>query len=179
MKLKVPLIIISIIAIIILSFIVINEDNKNGFIDYGTSSNNNDNWINHGISIARSNEFTTLSGNSNSSLWCIANFTTYNDFIVEWDNHGTPNNCDYCLISNIERTNESALNLVDDLNITHDCHVKLVIANNNITPYVDGTMKKPIRLNTNPDEGMVFRFQINTNGSNIKYSNFKIHNMSD
>lgn len=174
MKSKRYLIIISIIVIIIV--IVLSYSyyvKENNFIDNGTSSKNNDDWTNN-LNVSRNTEFTTLSSHSKSSLWHIANHKSYGDFIVEWDNHGKPNMQDYCLISNEERTADSPVNFINDLNITKDCHVKLVIKNNTITPYVDGLVKDSVPLVANPKEGLMFRFQINPNGSDISYSNFKI-----
>lgn len=173
MKLKLPLIIISLIVIIgILIFPFVPAGND--FTDIGTSSDNNDGWINHNMNVTRNDKFTILSGESNASLWYIANYTINNGFIVEWDNHGEPNNCDYCLISSKDLSDDTPLNLVNDLNISKDCHVKLVIENNNITAYVDGDMKKTVPLKEDSNKGMLFRFQVNPNGSDINYSNFKI-----
>ena len=173
MKLKLPLIIISLIAIIGI-LIFLNVPAGNDFTDIGTSFDNNDDWINHNMNITRNNKFTILSGESNASLWYIANYTINNDFIVEWDNHGKPNNCDYCLISSKDLSDDTPLNLVNDLNISKDCHVKLVINESSITTYVDGDKIKTVPLKGDLNKGMVFRFQINPNGSDINYSNFKI-----
>ena len=150
----------------------------NDFTDIGTSIDNNDNWINHNINVTRNNKFTILSGESNASLWYIANYTINDGSVIEWDNHGEPNNFDYCLISSKDLSDDTPLNLVDDLNITRDCHVKLVIKDSNITPYVDGDMKKTVPLKVDSNKGMVFRFQINENGSDINYSNFKIQKVN-
>ncbi len=177
MKLKLPLIIISLIVIIGI-VIFLYAPIGNDFTDIGTSFENNDNWINHNINVTRNNKFTILSGQSNTSLWYIANYTINNGFIVEWDNHGQPNNCDFCSISSKDLVDDTPLNLVNDLNISKEGHVKLVIKDNSITPYVDGDMKKTVPLKADPNKGMVFRFQINQNGSDIGYSNFKIHKVS-
>lgn len=178
MKLKIPLIIIIVIAIIILIFTFSQGLYQSDFIDNGTSNDNNDNWVNKNLNVTRNNEFTTLSGNSNSSLWYMADYTAYGDFIVEWDNHGNNSNFgDYCLISDVDKTKDAPLNFVN-LNLTKDSHVKLVIKDNNITPYVNDVMKTPVNLQTDPNKGMVFRFQINPNGSDISYSNFKIHKIN-
>lgn len=176
MKLKIPLIIISLIIIVVLIFTFSNFVNESDFIDNGTSNENNNNWINSNLNVTRNKEFTILSSNSNHSLWYMANYTLYGNCIIEWDNHGKTNNFDYCIISDKNKNNDTPLNFYN-LNTTDECHVKLIINNTSITPYVNGTMLKPVPLKANPNDGLYFRFQINPNGSDITYSNFKIHNV--
>lgn len=176
MKLKVPLIIISLIILIFLILTFSNLVPGSDFIDNGTSSNNNDHWINNQLNVTRNNQFTTLSGKSNTSLWYMADHTLYGDFTVEWDNHGNDTNSDYCIISDKNKTTATPLSF-HKLEIKKGSHVKLVIQNNTITPYINNVSKTPEPLNIDPKKGMVFRFQINQNGSDICYSNFKIHSI--
>ena len=175
MKSKLLIIVISLIVIIFLIFTYFNISSGSSFVDNGTSLDNNNNWINNNLNVTRNNNFTTLSSNSNFSAWYSSDYTIYNDCIIEWVNYGNESHHDYCLISNKNKTADTPLNF-DNLNITRNCHVKLVIKNNVITPYVDGNMKEPIKLETDSKDGMSFRFQINSNGSDICYSNFKIEN---
>lgn len=175
LKTKILILIIIIILLIISSFTLLSSQTsiESDFIDKGTSSDNNDNWINKNLNVSRNNEFTTLFGNSIYSMEYEANFTVYDNYTIEWDNHGTNNTFDYCIFSDINKTNDTVLSF-DNLNMTEG-HVKLIIKNKNITPYINGTMGKPLILNADPDNGLMFRFQINPNGSDISYNNFRIH----
>lgn len=166
-------IIVLVLILFFLTFSYVNNESK--FFDNDTSfDDNNNNWINKNMNIKRNNNFTTLSSTSNSSSWLMANYTISDDFIIEWDNHGNTSHSDYCIISNMDRTQDTPLSF-DDFNLTTDCHVKLVVKDNKITPYINDVMKKPITLKANPEQGLFFRFQINNNGSEIMYSNFNIH----
>lgn len=180
MRLKHFLPIIILIIVLIFTFSFINTgskivDNDSEFVDNGTSFDNNNNWINNNMYVTRNNNFTTLTSYSNSSTWLMANYTIHDDFIIEWDNHRKPDHS-YCIISNIDKTQDTAL-AFNDLNITPDCHIKLVVKDNEITPYINNDMKEPISLNIDPEKGLLFRFQITNNGSEIMYSNFKIHSI--
>lgn len=173
MKLKYFLFII-LLALILFFLIFTYVNNESKIVDNSTSFDDNNNWINKDMNITRNNNFTTLSSTSNSSSWLMANYTISNDSIIEWDNHGNISHSDYCIISNKDRTQDTPLSF-DDFNMTSDCHVKLVVKDNKITPYINDVMKKPITLNAKQEQGLFFRFQINNNGSEIMYSNFKIH----
>ena len=163
-------------SILIFSSGLLNESKgSNGFNDMGISSNHADKWNNNNLTINRTDKFTILSSKSNSSKWYSPNYNFTNNCVIEWDNHGKPNKFDYCLISDSNRKNGTPINFINDLNINKDCHVKLVIFNDTILPYVDGVAKTPLSLKTNNVDNLIFRFQINPGGANIKYSNFTIH----
>ena len=159
-----------ILFIIIFSYVNIGSE----FVDNGTSFDNNNEWIIHNIDMARNSNFTTLSSTSNSSTWIMADYMINDGFIIEWDNHGKPGHSIYCIISNKDKTQETPLSF-DDFNLTTDGHIKLIVKDNKITPYINNIVKDQIPLKNDPKNGLFFCFQINNNGSEINYSNFRIH----
>ena len=175
------IIVLLVLCIVFVStfFYYSNNDNSTAFefIDNGVSSDYNDDWKNWNMSVIRYNDFTKLSSNSNSSLWYMANKTIYGDFVVEWDSYWKPDDYDYCIISNINKSEDIPLNFVKNLGITGDCHVKLIVKNNIIEPYVNDVAKNNITFKSKQSDGLMFRFQINNNGSDISYSNFKIYSI--
>lgn len=176
MKYKVVIIVVIIFVIIGLGvFMDTSNQNNNSdsFNDMGINSNYTDKWNKTNLTISRNNEYTTLSSSSNSSQWYVADAILKNNSIIEWDNHGKLNKFDFCLISDTNLKNETPINLVNNLNITGNCHVKLIILNGQIIPYVNDVVKNPLPLKTKDNE-LKFRFQINPQGENISYSNFTI-----
>ena len=178
MKLKKELIfLILLICVIFIIFLFSSGlfNNFDEFSDAGVDSEYNSKWINQDLTINRSANYTTLSNNMSSSQQYIAKKIIYEDCVIEWDNHGEPNNSDYCILSDSKNNKSNLINFIDDLGITGDCHVKLVISDGQITPYVNNEAKTPIKLNVDLAKGLLFRFQINPGGADIRYSNFTIH----
>ncbi|MBE6499603.1 MAG: hypothetical protein E7Z80_03515 [Methanobrevibacter thaueri] len=178
MSSKIKLLLLILIVCIIAGILIFASgffNESKGFNDMGISSNHNDDWNNNNLTINRTDKFTILSSNSNSSKWYSPNDNFTNNCVIEWDNHGKSNSFDFCLISDSKMKNETPINFINNLNINKDCHVKLVIFNDTILPYVDDVAKSPLSLKTNNGDNLIFRFQINPNGADIKYSNFTIH----
>ena len=145
------------------------------FNDLGTNSNFNPNWVTTDMFVTRNNNYTTLSNNMDSSQDYIAKKTIDSECIIEWNSYGEPNTLDYCIISDSKNTKSNIINFVDNLGITGDSHIKLVITNDEIIPYVNNVAKEPIKLSSSLSQGLYFHFQINPNGANISYSDFTIH----
>ncbi len=174
-KIKVIFLIFLICLIVGVSIFSVNLfNNFEDFHDVGTSSDYNSNWINQNLSINRTNDYTVLSNLGDFSQSYTAKVIFSTDCVIEWDNYGKPNNLDYCIISDQKNIQSNVINF-DNLGIDNDSHIKIVISDGIVKPYVDNVAKPTFKLNANINHGLIFHFQINPGGADIKYSNFSIH----
>jgi len=136
----------------------------------------NDNWqYGSNLEVVRGTEYTTISETGTSSAYYRAN--NYNeftgDFIIEFDLHSIPNNYNYWLFTGTSDTPFTMSNL----NLTDDAHIKLVVTGLSYAIYIDGVKFGSDRTINNRSDtgGLKFRFQLNNNANDLKYSNFVIY----
>lgn len=146
------------------------------FKDIGTSSDHNDNWLySSNMTVVRGDNYTTLSETGTTSAVYRANnnneFT--GDFVIEFDLHSIPNNNNYWIFTGTSDTPFRMANL----NISTDVHIKMVVTGLTYLIYVDDTQLDSERAITNRSatDGLQFRFQLNNDANDLKYSNFVIY----
>ena len=146
------------------------------FRDGGTSSDHNDNWTAQSqLQVVRGDNYTTLSETGTASAYYRANNGNefIDDFVIEFDLHSIPNNKNYWLFTGTLDTSFR----MDNLNISTDAHIKMVVTGLTYLIYVDDTQLGSERAITNRSatDGLQFRFQLNDGANDLKYSNFVIY----
>ena len=141
------------------------------FYDEATSSaTKNQNWTPSNVSISFKDGYTELSKTNSlsSGNYAIVPRITA-PCIVEWDNHAEADANNYFMLG-------SAYVGFQNRGINGECHVKIIIEEDKMTPIVDGVTKFSANISETLSDGLELKFRIHSASShNIGYSNFKIY----
>jgi len=141
------------------------------FYDEATSSTTkNPNWTPSNVSIAFKDRYTELSktnSSSNGNYAIVPRITA--PCIVEWDNHAETDNYNYLMLG-------SAFFSFQNRGIDGECHVKIIIEEDKMTPIVDGVAKSSANISETLSDGLELKFRIHSSSTHsIGYSNFKVY----
>ena len=142
-------------------------------VDYGVTSNNNSSdWNNSSnrLTVTLSDNGKTLTGTSNYGYYITKNYQ-YTDYIVEFDVVELTD-----LVAWYVRTSSSDTQIVGNfstLGVRDGDNVKIVVQNNSLQLYINGTLKSTIDL-TIASASMDFGFRItNQTTKYITFRNFR------
>ena len=146
-------------------------------VDYGVTSNNNaEDWnnSNNRLTVTLSDNGKTLTGTSNYGYYITKNYA-YTDYIVEFDVVELT-----ALVSWYVRTSASDTQIVGNLStlgVRDGDNVKIVVQNNSLQLYINGTLKSTIAL-TIASAPMDCGFRItNQSTKYITFKNFRVHTL--
>lgn len=142
----------------------------------GTGSHN-DNWTKSSASFDfnRGESYTTFENDLGTTIWVkpYNNQGISGDFCIEWDNYGTSNTNNYFVLGGTSDTAKAFGN--SNLQINGETHVKITVTGTTVTCSVGGSSRNSYEINRSNDGKVFTRLQINTNGSPIKFKDFKIY----
>lgn len=145
------------------------------FIDNGTTVRHNDNWtLTSNMQRTRNDSYTTLSnvGGTSQMAYPINDTTKFSgDIAIEWDNWAT----DYQLNYFIVKGSTDMAKTFGALYINKPCKVRITIIGTTMKCYINGVDKATYDINRDANNQFQVRLQINPNGNDIKYSNFKVY----
>jgi hypothetical protein len=145
------------------------------FIDNGTNASHNDTWtITSNMQRTRNDSYTTLSnvGSRSQMAYPISSTTKFSgDITIEWENYATTYQLDYLIIRGTSDTAKT----FGALGINKVCNVKITVVGTTCKCYIDGVEKHSYTINRDANNQFQVRLQINPNGNDIKYKNFRIY----